>query len=100
MRLWIDDVCPTSKGYWVESINERKIYYCQHLLPNHILKIDEFHFDHDASNYIEFLKWLEQKHCRNHLDINGIFKFHSMNSVEVQKIRAIIQKNGCKGANK
>lgn len=104
MKLWIDDLRPAPAGYcWVKSVHEAKIYCCQHLSSDNILKIDEFHLDHDAGDYayaggdyIELLKWLEEKQYCKYWRINGVFKFHSMNPIGVQNMRAIIQKNGWK----
>lgn len=102
MKIWMDDLRPAPNGYrWVKSVQEAKIYCCQHLSPDNMLNIEEFHLDHDAGDYaytggdyIELLKWLEEKQRCKHWHINGIFKFHSMNPVGVQNMRAIIQKNG------
>ena len=101
MKLWIDDIRPAPAGYqWAKSVHEAKIYCCQHLSPDNILKIDEFNLDHDASDYaymggdyIELLKWLEEKQYSENWHINGVFKLHSQNAVGITNMRAIIEHN-------
>ena len=102
MKLWIDDVRPAPDGYvWVKSVHSAKIYCCQHIDPHHALRIEEFHLDHDAGDYqydggdyIELLKWLEEKQYLSHWKIEAIFKFHSMNPVGVDNMKRICHKNG------
>ena len=104
MKLWIDDCRPAPKGYiWCRSVNraikeietaERGfvgtfgIFQC----PKTIEIID---IDHDAGDYaqyggdyIKLLDWLEET------DRNYPIRIHSMNSVGVENMRRIIQKNG------
>ena len=97
MKIWIDDCRPAPEGYkWVKTVNEAKIWCCQHIDPHKILHIEEFNLDHDAGDYIELLNWLETKqNCYNWI-INSTFKIHSMNPVGVQNMRTIIQHNGWK----
>ena len=101
MRLWIDDLRPAPEGYtWAKNVNEVKIYCIQHLDPNKNLHIEEFNLDHDSGeynylggDYIEILKFLEEKQYLNNWKINSIFHIHSQNVVGVQNMRAIIQRN-------
>ena len=92
------------EGYkWIKTVNEAKIWCCQHIDPHKILHIEEFNLDHDAGDYkysggdyIELLNWLEIKqNCYNWI-INSTFKIHSMNPYGAQRMRAIIQRNGWK----
>lgn len=104
MKLWIDDLRPAPKGYcWAKSVHSAKIYCCQHIDPHNILRIEEFHLDHDAGNYrynggdyIELLKWLEKKQYLSDWKIKSIFKFHSMNPVGVTNMKAICKANDWK----
>ena len=99
IKLWIDDIRPAPAGYyWAKSVHEAKIYCCQHLSPGHILKIDEFNLDYDAGDYgppdyIELLKWLEEKQYCENWHINGIFKIHSQNAVGRMNMESIIEHN-------
>ena len=101
IALWVDDIRPAPAGYyWAKSVFEAKIYCCQHLSPGHILKIDEFNLDHDAGDYtymggdyIELLKWLEEKQYCENWHINGIFKLHFQNEVGIANMRNIIEYN-------
>ena len=103
MKLWVDDVRPAPEGYiWVKSVNEAKIYCSQHLFAN-TLNISEISLDHDSGNYyysgkdyIELLKWLEEKQYLYNWKIPTKFHIHSMNVVGVQNMRAIIERNGWK----
>ena len=104
MKLWIDDIRLAPEGYrWVKSVHEAKVVCCQLIDPKKVLHIDEFNLDHDAGDYaylggdyIEFLKWLSKKFYCSNWKITGTFHIHSMNTVGVQNMRAIIQKNGWK----
>lgn len=104
MKLWIDDVRPAPEGYiWCKSVHEAKIHCCQHISPKHILRIDEISLDHDAGayhylggDYIEFLKWLEEKCVICDWVVPTTFFLHSANPVGVANMRAIIEKNGWK----
>ena len=101
MKLWIDDIRPApAEYYWAKSVFEAKIYCSQHLSHDHLLKIDEFNLDHDAGDYaymggdyIELLKWLEEKQYCENWHINGVFKIHSQNAVGIVNMRAIIEHN-------
>lgn len=98
MKLWIDDVRPAPEGYiWIKKAEDAKAAirsYERNMTDDNIL-ID---LDHDAGDYavdgedyIKLLDWLEAK---NIVDTGYSFHIHSMNVVGVQKMRAIIQKNG------
>lgn len=104
MKLWIDDLRPAPEGYtWAKSVEEVKIHCTQYLDPNKNLHIEEFNLDHDSGNYyylggdyIEILKFLEEKQYFENWKINSVFHIHSQNPVGVQNMRAIIQKNNWK----
>lgn len=91
MKIWIDDIRPAPYGHiWCKSVNEAKIAI---LLYERNFSDDEIllNLDHNLANNL--LNWLEIKDI---VDTNYIFKIHSINSVDVQNIRRIIQKNGWK----
>ena len=97
MKLWVDDVRPAPWGYvWCRSVNEAKewIEYYIHCNPDHLDLLD---LDHDAGDYasdggdyICLLDWLEEEGIKLPIHI------HSMDSVGVANMRAIIQRNGWK----
>lgn len=101
MKLWLDDVRPAPTGYiWAKSVNSAKIHCTQFLGPGKILFIEEFSLDHDAGDwtfaggdYIEFLKWLEERQKYQGWKIKAVFKIHSINPVGVENMRAIIKHN-------
>ena len=103
MKLWIDDVRPAPEGYnWCHSvwramkeitINEYNIKEFGDIIEP-ITLID---IDHDAGDYaqyggdyIKLLDWLEEP------GRNYPIRIHSMNTVGVANMRAIIQRNGWK----
>lgn len=113
MKLWVDDIRPAPDGYiWCKSVDEAKeeivhIEFCQTLnelsekykpLINNDGKdhtVELIDIDHDAGDYandggdyIKLLDWLEAT------DRNYPIHIHSMNTVGVQNMRAIIEKNG------
>lgn len=109
MKIWIDDVRPAPKGYvWLKSVNEATNFLQQYLIfANHtwvcMIESDTFptieliDIDHDAGeyaeaggDYIKILDWLEE-----HL-LSYPIRIHSQNSVGVENMRRIIQKNGWK----
>ena len=101
IKLWIDDVRPEPNG-WVQavSVHEAKIYCCQHLSPDKIIHIEEVSLDHDSGNYnyqggdyIEFLKWLEEKQYIEGWKIPTKFHIHTANPVGAANMRAIIKHN-------
>lgn len=88
---------------WCKSVNEAKIYCCQHISPQKVLYIDEISLDHDSGiyhyrggDYIEFLNWLEKKNIECGWTVPTIFFLHSMNPVGVANMRRIIERNGWK----
>ena len=109
MKLWIDDVRPAPENgcAWCKSTNGAYDF---------ITSREEFHrddpllidLDHDAGewssnggDYIEILKILEQlywmhKEWKDYIDKQVTFHIHSMNTVGVENMRRIIQKNGWK----
>lgn len=101
MKLWIDDVRPAPEGYvWAKSVHEGKIYCCQHLSPDKVLHIEAMSLDHDSGDYhsmggdyIELLKWLEEKQYTENWIIPTIFQIHSQNPVGRENMRSIIQHN-------
>lgn len=104
MKLWIDDLRPAPEGYkWVKSVGEAKIHCCQFLRKQNgrqVLQIEEFNLDHDSGNYrynggdyIELLKWLEEKQYMHDWVINSVFKIHSQNVVGRSNMEAIIKHN-------
>lgn len=113
MKLWIDDVRIAPDGYiWLKSVNEAKRY----ISTNEGLrlsvkdatdkgrvefeeqeKIEIIDIDHDAGeyykdggDYINVLNWFEEN------GYNFPIHIHSMNSVGVENMRRIIQRNGWK----
>lgn len=101
MKLWVDDLRPAPNGYiWAKNVNEVKIHCIQYLDPTKNLCIEEFNLDHDSGeynylggDYIEILKFLEEKQYLNNWKINSVFHIHSQNVVGIQNMRAIIQRN-------
>lgn len=98
MKLWIDDVRPAPEGYdyWCKSVNAAKakitVVEKVRIIFGDITLID---IDYDAGDYacdggdyIKFLDWLEET------GRNYPIRIHSMNSVGVENMRRIIQKNG------
>lgn len=105
MKLWIDDLRPAPEGYvWAKSVHEAKMHCCQHYNPsNKALAVEEISLDHDSGDYhylggdyINFLDWLERKSHLEKWKIPTVFHIHSMNSVGVENMRAIIKRNGWK----
>lgn len=113
MKLWIDDVRIAPDGYvWLKSVNEVK--RCISINEGLRLsikdamdkgyvefkeqeKIEIIDIDHDAGeyykdggDYINVLNWFEEN------GYNFPIHIHSMNSVGVENMRRIIQRNGWK----
>ena len=108
MKLWIDDIRPAPDGYiWCKSVNQTKelIKYRERLNRVYVChtsrgiededEIELIDIDHDAGNYawdggdyIKLLDWLEET------GRNYPMHIHSMNSVGVENMRRIIQRNG------
>ena len=96
MKLWIDDVRPAPEGYhWIKTVNGATIQI--EAIEERNESIELIDLDHDAGgyaiyggDYIKVLDWLE-KTGRNYP-----IRIHSQNSVGIQNMRRIIQKNGWK----
>lgn len=101
MNLWIDDIRPAPEGYvWHKAINPALRF----IRENYWL-INTIDLDHDAgefrrldgADYIVILKELERLERTGKISCKHIsFRLHSMNSVGVQNMRAIIKANGWK----
>ena len=105
MKIWVDDMRPAPDGYlWCKSVKDTIDTFfalsssCEG--GNEWNRVTLVDLDHDAGiyakdggDYIKFLDWLEanQDTFREYIPS---FRIHSMNSVGVQNMRAIIQKNG------
>ena len=107
LKLWIDDVRPAPEGYdtWAHSVNEAKQFilewedFYRRITESRgwEFSIELIDIDHDAGDYvndggdyIKLLDWLEET------GRNYPIRIHSMNSVGVANMRAIIQRNGWK----
>ena len=96
MKLWIDDVrpAPTLLGWAaLTSVNNAKWYI--EYLENESIEIELIDIDHDSGiyfyqggDYIKLLDWLEETGRKYPIRI------HSMNPVGVERMRAIIERNG------
>lgn len=91
MKLWIDDVRISPKGYvWIKTVNEAIM-----MIEDDYDAIELIDIDHDAGDYavdggdyIKLLDWLAER------ELSYPIHIHSMNPVGVQNMRVIIQKNG------
>lgn len=92
VKIWVDDVRPAPNGYvWLKSVGS----FIDYLVEHGIQDIAVFDFDYDAGeyasdggDYIKCLDYLES------IGADGInVRIHSANSVGLQKMRQIIQKN-------
>lgn len=101
--LWIDDYRPAPEGWhWAKSVHEAKIHFVQ--LGGLNGKPGLVSLDHDAGDYqcmggdyIEFLKWLDNKAHLDGFDFNHIqFHLHTCNPVGRDNMRGIIKHNGWK----
>ena len=120
MKLWIDDLRPAPDGYvWCKSVSNARmiieeseclVKYHTHQISSHrlngnlkhISKVQQYtieliDIDHDAGDYTQYggdyirlLDWLEET------GRNYPIRIHSMNSVGVANMRAIIERNGWK----
>lgn len=102
MKLWVDDLRPAPHGYlWVKSVDGAKEHIVNHELFLRVsggkehYRIELIDIDHDAGDfacyggdYIRLLDWLEET------GRNYPIRIHSMNSVGVENMRRIIQRNG------
>ena len=98
MKLWIDDVRPAPQGKdWVHLTSVDVILWAIVYWESINVEIELIDIDHDAGDcakfggdYIRVLDWLEAT------GRNYPIRIHSQNSVGVQNMRRIIQKNGWK----
>ena len=124
MKLWIDDLRPAPEGYiWCKSVNQARACIikhediaCEHysLATKKMLNGKETEFfeqldlgskhlcelldiDHDLGDYaadggdgVKLLDWLEET------GRNYSIRIHSMNTVGVENMRRIIERNGWK----
>lgn len=111
MRLWIDDVRPAPEGYvWCKSVVDAQVcieavdwtnffnHIPDSLDPNYKdIEIELIDIDHnvgdfacDGGDYIRLLDWLEETGRKYPIRI------HSQNSVGVENMRRIIERNGWK----
>jgi hypothetical protein len=86
-------VRPAPAGYiWAKSVNQAKLDILdrEDLVPFELLDLDHDSGDyfHDGGDYIKLLDWLEET------GRNYPIRIHSMNSVGVANMRAIIERNG------
>ncbi len=102
MKLWIDDIRPAPEGYtWAKSVNDAKWFI--RIAEEHD-EVELIDIDHDAGDYyvidggdyIELLKWLEEKEFFKTKKRKYNIHIHSMNPVGVENMRRIIQRNGWK----
>ena len=113
MKLWIDDVRCAPEGYvWCKSVNEAKDVI-EHFENNERFmclgceiitisscfhdNIDLIDIDHhagfyiiDGGDYICLLEWLEET------GRNYPIRIHSQNSVGVENMRRVVERNGWK----
>lgn len=93
MKIWIDDIHPAPDGYvWCKNVNEGKvaITHYEHVYSDDILMLDLGDCSYDGEDCIKLLDWLERQ---NIVDTGYFFKIHSMNLIDVENMRMIIQKN-------
>ena len=99
IKLWIDDVRqpPSDDWIWIKTVKMAKsiIHHYEHQYQDDTITIDLDHdagsFAKDGGDYIEILNWLEREGI---VDTGYFFHIHSMNSVGVQNMKAIIEHNG------
>lgn len=100
MKLWIDDCRPAPEGYvWCKSVYTAitEIVHHTYTSLSDVDPIELIDIDNDAGDYTQYggdyitiLEFLEEK------GLNYPIHIHSANSIGVQNMRAIIQKNGWK----
>ena len=92
MRIWIDDVRPAPEGYkLIRTVND----FINYIELHPTVEIELIDLDHDSGefalfggDYIQILNYLEET------GRNYPIRIHSMNSVGVENMRRIIQRNG------
>lgn len=102
MKIWVDDVRPAPPGYrWITNVHEAKLVIIQlyQHSTNNFPGIEILDLDHDAGvwnhlgDYIDILKWLEQRQNERGWIIDFPIRLHTMNPVGRQNMQAIIKKN-------
>lgn len=91
MKLWIDNIEHAPDGYiQVKTVEEAKsaIHFYERNMTDDTIILD-LGYDSDQ-DYIKILDWLEEKGI---VDTGYFFRFHSQNSIGVENMRRIIQKN-------
>ena len=92
MKLWVDDVRPAPYGYvWVKTVNDAILQiemHEQNNIPFLLISLDHDAGDYGLPDYIKVLDWLEET------GRNYPIHIHSMNSVDVENMRRIIERNG------
>lgn len=92
MKVWIDDIRPMPKGYyiWIKRVDEAIDFIVIH--KNEISLLD---LDHDAGDYscyggdyIKILDWMEEK------GISIPISIHSRNPCGVRRMKQIIEHCG------
>lgn len=107
MKIWIDDIRPAPEGYiWYKSVNEAKydifgiqMYDWDDSVEQEKIELIDIDYDagefaNDGGDYIELLKWLESKDIQENRKREYNIRIHSMNSVGVENMRRIIERNG------
>ena len=98
-KLYVDDMRrpPSADWLWAMSVDQAvtAIRMYERQLFDDTITID---LDHDAGDYakdggdyVEILNWLEREGI---VDTGYFFHIHSINTVGVRNMRAIIQHNG------
>ena len=87
MKIWLDDICPSPKGYmWCKSVNQ-----AIQLIQNTIEDIEVIDCDHDLGDYssdggdgIKLLDWFAEN------ELYYSIKLHTMNPVGRQNMERTI----------
>lgn len=97
IKIWVDDIRSAPYGFLrVRSVDEFKdiVEFIEENLDKSE-QVELIDLDHDAGDYVYFggdyikiLEWLEKTNR------NYPIRLHSMNSVGIENMRRIIQKNG------
>lgn len=101
MKLWLDDQRQPPESFipcweWVDTVNKAKnciVWHEEHNYPIELLDLDHdlgYERQADGGDVIKLLDWLEET------GRNYPIHLHSMNSVCVADMRAIIEKNDWK----
>ena len=101
LRFWVDDTRPAPEGYYlalttnsmIQMIREVRSPECRSYMEIEVIDLDHDAGDYanEGGDYIKILEWMEKE------GINDIpVRFHSMNPVGVQNMRAIAEKNNWK----